>query len=209
LKYELYVDGNVTDDGKDFVIRFKSGKEIFREESLGAPFNVYAPGNFWNKERQAFEPVKTWAFAVKAGDAIEYRWPLSSFEGGVYHLRVYGPNGFFREFIGDSASRVEVSCQPVKKRKGVTGQLKISVNNRGSQTLRLQRVDDKYQNMKKDFVLSSGAMESFTLETAAVQGWYNFIVRADGAENIQVHYAGRLETGADGISDPYMGRVGV
>lgn len=206
LKYELYVDGNVSADGKNFVIRFRSGKDIFGEEALGVPFNVYAPGNFWNKERQAFEPVKAWAFAVKAGDVIEYRWPLSSFEGGVCHLRVYGPNGFFREFVGDNQNLIEVNCEPVKKRKGLTGQLKISVRNRGTQTLNLQCVDNKYQNMRKDFVLKSGASESFTLETESVRGWYNFVVRGTGTENFKVQYAGRLETGADSISDPYMGK---
>ena len=206
LKYELHVDGRISDDGKDFTIRFQSAKEIFGDEALGAPFNVYAPGSYWNKENETFEPVKTWSFAVKSGDVIEYNWPLSAFEGDQYHLRVYGPNGFFREFFGSNHGRLEVICGGVRKGKRVTGQLKINVKNSGKQKLRLQLVDNKYQNISKDFDLKSGATEYITLETSSVYGWYNFVVRSLDSENHRIHYAGRVETGADTISDPYMGK---
>ena len=39
-------------------------------------------------------------YAVAAGSHLEDSWALGDFENGVYHLRVYGPNGFYREFIG-------------------------------------------------------------------------------------------------------------
>ena len=40
-------------------------------------------------------------YAVRAGDTLKDEWDLSS-DLGIYHLRVYGPNGFFREFTGDN-----------------------------------------------------------------------------------------------------------
>jgi phospholipase C len=207
LKYELHVDGKLSDDSRDFIIRFKAGKDLFGNEALGAPFNVYAPGNYLNSDTQAFEPVRSWAFAVKAGDTIEYRWPLKSFEGGDYHLRVYGPNGYFREFEGGHTSQLDINCEPLKKGQKLTVVLKINLKNTGKQTLKLQLADDKYQNKKQDAVLKPGATGNFVIDTTSVQGWYNFSVHSQGPATIRVQYAGRLETGADSISDPYMGKA--
>ncbi len=201
LKYELYVDGKLTDDGKEFIIRFKAGSDIFGGDSLGAPYNVYAPGKFRN------EVVRTWAFAVRGGDEIEYRWSLKDFEGGQYHLRVYGPNGFFREFLGNSANRVEIVCAPLKKGNSVTGQLRVEVKNPGKQSLRLRWLDVRYQKNTRDFVLASGSKENFVVETGSVRGWYNFSVESQDDGQLKAAYAGRLESGADSISDPYMGGV--
>ncbi|WP_186755735.1 phosphocholine-specific phospholipase C [Echinicola salinicaeni] len=209
LKYELYADGKLSNDGKHFIIRFKAAQELFGEEALGAPFNVYAPGNYWDKEKAAFEPVKTWAFAVKSGDELEYHWPLEAFEGGEYHLRVYGPNGYYREFMGNAQGpRVSISCEPIKKRKEITDSLKITVNNiSGLQSLNLRLADDTYQKLEKTFTVQPDSSESFTLDTSKNQGWYDFKLEVPGLDNFGIRYAGRLETGKDSISDPLMGRA--
>ncbi|GAB4107843.1 phospholipase C, phosphocholine-specific [Echinicola sediminis] len=208
LKYELYADGQLSKDGKNFVIRFKAGKDIFGEEALGAPFNVYAPGNYKDEHSGQFEPVKTWAFAVKSGDELEYQWPLESFENGQYHLRVYGPNGYFREFMGTAQGpRVSMTCAPVKKRKKITDSLKITVNNiSGLQSLNLRLADDTYQKLEKTFTVLPDSSESFTLDTSKNKGWYDFKLEVPGLDNFGIRYAGRLETGKDSISDPFMGR---
>lgn len=207
LKYELYADGKLSQDGKNFMIRFKAAQDIFGKEALGAPFNVYAPGNYWDGEKGTFEPVKTWAFAVKSGDEIEYHWPLEAFEGGLYHLRVYGPNGYFREFMGNTQGPgMEVTCVPIKKRKDYTDSLKITVSNTsGLQALNLRLADDTYQKLEKNFKVHPDSAESFTLDTAANHGWYDFKVSSPGQDNFEIRYAGRVETGNDSISDPFMG----
>lgn len=205
LRYDLHVNGKVSEDGKDFIIRFNASKEIFGDEALGAPFNVYAPGNYWNATEKSFKPVKTWAFAVRAGDAFEYRWPMEAFEGDQYHLRVYGPNGFFREFIGSKSSPgIVMDVAAHKKGRQRTGQLRINVSNPGKAPLRLRWSDEKYNKLERDFVLKPGAKESLTLET--VHGWYNVSVSSQESEDLKVLYAGRIELGGESISDPYMGR---
>ncbi|WP_215225364.1 phosphocholine-specific phospholipase C [Echinicola shivajiensis] len=208
LKYELYADGKLSNDGRHFIIRFKAAQELFGEEALGAPFNVYAPGSYWNSEKEAFEPVRTWAFAVKSGDELEYQWPLEAFEGGEYHLRVYGPNGYYREFLGNTQGpRVSISCEPIKKRKEITDSLKITVNNISElQSLNLRLADDTYQKLEKIFTVQPDSSESFTLDTSKNQGWYDFKLEVPGLDNFGIRYAGRLETGKDSISDPLMGR---
>ena len=208
LKYELYVDGNVSEDGRDFIIRFKSAKDIFGDAALGSAFNVYAPGNYYSKDTQRFEPVGTWAFAVKAGDELEYRWPLDSFEGQQFHLRVYGPNGFFREFAGKRDTGIEITCIPEKNGRNITGRLKVGVKNAARQSLKLKLTADKYQKkLNHVFDLKPGSAESLVIDTTPSHGWYDFSIHVPGQENPLIRYAGRLETGADSISDPYMAGV--
>lgn len=81
-----------------------AGNEIFGNNSAGSPFTVYAIGNYTakggNTNSKYAEPRRVWQFAVKAGDSVMYEWPLQDFENENYHLRLYGPNGFFREFAG-------------------------------------------------------------------------------------------------------------
>jgi len=207
LKYELYVDGTLSQDGDSFVIRFKSAKDIFGDDALGSAFNVYAPGNYYNEDSQRFEPVRTWAFAVKRGDEFEYRWPLRSFEGQRYHLRVYGPNGFFREFSGKRDTAIEVTCKPEKKGRKIANRLNVEVKNISGQTLRLKIEESKYQKKQRVLDLKPGSTESETINTTVSHGWYDFSIHMPGQENPVIRYAGRLETGADSISDPYMARV--
>ncbi len=207
LAYELHVTGNLTHDGKHFHIRFKAGKDLFGENSLGAPFNIYAPGKYRNRASNTFEPVKTWAFAVKPGDEIEYQWPLDDFEDGQYHLRVYGPNGFFREFAGNETNSVDVTCIPEMIGRKANGKLQISIINGSKSVLKLEITDDKYQHVEKELTLKAGDLESLTLNTMSSRGWYDFSITSPNDPNLKVRFGGRLETGEDSISDPFMGRV--
>ena len=62
LPYELYVDGTLTEDKKNFEVIMKAGNEFFGETSSGSPFQVYAPGRYKD------EDMRSWAYAVAAGD---------------------------------------------------------------------------------------------------------------------------------------------
>ena len=77
--------------------RLEARNETFGEASAGAPFHVYTPGKF----RGRIE-LRTRAYAVAAGQRLTDTWEIAGFEGGMYHLRVCGPNGFFREFAGSA-----------------------------------------------------------------------------------------------------------
>ena len=45
------------------------------------------------------------------------------------------------------------------------------------------------------------------IDTRASLGWYDVTIRIDGHEPFHRQYAGRIETGHWGFSDPAMGRV--
>ncbi|MEO6000307.1 MAG: phospholipase domain-containing protein [Chitinophagaceae bacterium] len=71
-----------------------AGKNVFGDRSAGSPFTVCAPVNYKEETGEA-ELAKNCSFDVTAGDAIYYNWPLNAFENNQYHLRLYGPNGFY------------------------------------------------------------------------------------------------------------------
>ena len=206
LKYELYTDGKLSDDSKNFIIKFQAAQNIFGEEALGAPFNVYAPGNYLNKETKKFEPVKSWAFAVKSGDEIEYQWPIEAFENGQYHLKVYGPNGYFREFMGDvNGPKIEIACEQIKENKKFTSKLKVSIKNTDkSQGVKLNLIESTYQQKDRFLEIAAASQESFTIDTTPNNGWYEFFIQSQKTANFEICYAGRLENGETRITDPSM-----
>ena len=96
IPYELYVDGKLNTDKKTFEITFEARNEIFGTTSAGSPFIVYAPGKYLQ------ESTREWTYAAAAGSSIKDSWLIDHFENNIYHLLVYGPNGFFREFKGNA-----------------------------------------------------------------------------------------------------------
>jgi phospholipase C len=38
-------------------------------------------------------------------------------------------------------------------------------------------------------------------------GWYDFTVTVEGSKTFERRYAGRVDTGESGFSDPFMGRT--
>jgi len=207
LKYDLKVRGKLNTSLNQFEITFKADTELFGEESLGAPFHVYAPGNYLNKETGKFEAVQTWAFAVKAGDELRFFWPVGEFEDGYYHLQVYGPNGFYREYMGSVSENVfEVECKPRIKNQKASYILDISVRNYTDTQLDLIAKDQVYQKMEKDFSVGANSTFELSIDTTKFKGWYEFSIMNASNSNYKHTLAGRIETGEESISDPHMGR---
>src|SRR5690606_19355331 len=98
LPYELYADCRPSADGKHIEIGMRAGDKAFGPRSAGAPFKVYARGNYRSASTGAgngsYENCRNWDFAVPAGGSLTEQWPLEAFENGQYHLHLYGPNGF-------------------------------------------------------------------------------------------------------------------
>ena len=247
LPYELYTEGQVDKHQPVFVLQMHAGNK-----SVGAPFNVYAPGNYLQttlplnglvpgSTTPTMLPVKAWSYAVAPGDTLTETFPLSSFEGGNYHLRVYGPNGYFREFRGNADNpELDVAClyteaEGSSRRSGpsgpsalagrsrrsgasgssgasasLTGGISISFQPTGD-TLRydVEVIDQTYHTNNKTFTIEAErqphGVSPFVLDLDTVNGWYDVTVRIKGYDAFEVRYAGRVETGAHSITDPFMG----
>jgi phospholipase C len=209
LPYELFVNGQLSADKKSFEINFKAGNETWGKRSAGAPFNVYAPGVFLN------ESVKTWSYAVSPGDTLKDSWSLKDFKNDQYHLRVYGPNGFYREFMGNEKDPqldllINYERGKGKSNKELTGNIVLSILNKENKPVTVEIIDNSYKTGNKSLSLASSAngkaSGTIQLNLEKNHAWYDFSIRIKGFPLFEKRYAGRVETGHPGKTDPLMGR---
>lgn len=193
LPYELYADEVVGDD-KTLKIRFHAGSKRKREKLHGASFNVYA--YFGEGGLQAR------AYGVEAGAVVFGSWSLADFKGGHYHVRVDGPNGFMREFKGSPEGKV--TCTVGYRVGQLDSRLEIKVHNGEMQPVTVRVVDNSYGDAETTATIASGAEKSVSVSTRAGAGWYDLTLTVDGAPQYERRFAGRIETGRWGTSDPAM-----
>jgi phospholipase C len=210
VPYELYVDGKLNPDKKTFEITFKAKNEIFGAASAGAPFIVYAP------EKYLQGTSREWTYAAAPGSSIKDSWLIDHFENNLYHLSVYGPNGFFREFKGSSdepfidilfgyeynsvnskkhSGNVEIKLTNLNPIKRYT----VDIIDNAYKTPALTALLDTATSKNADTVIKLDLNKSFC--------WYDISVKVKGNDIFEKRYAGRVETGKEGKSDPAMGMV--
>jgi len=215
LAYQLYTKAHLNLEKKTFDIRFICSNQIFGKKSLGSPFNVYAPGKYLQKVNGSpvFKELRAWAFAVKSAEHLDASWPLSEFENGIYHLRVYGPNGFYREFLGSENDPViDINCAyQITGMNKPTGDIDLVLANRSNKPVTIEITDNAYKTLPIKKLLypavKTAEQKHVSLKLSKQFGWYDFTIRVAGHDVFERRYAGRVETGRPGFSDPYMGRV--
>lgn len=193
LPYELAVNGSLGEDKTRFTVRFEARKKQFGERAAGSPFTVYV--------LNAGGKMSVRNYAVAAGEWAEDSWPVADFTGGVYQLRVYGPNGFFREFKGGpSGAGVDVHLEHARPR----GLSIVLANRDGWQARAVEIRDNAYNGSPSSHILLPGERKALAIETGSSAGWYDLSVRVADDSAFGRRYAGRVETGEWGISDPAM-----
>jgi phospholipase C len=190
LPYQLYAEGGVSGDGAQFELVLEARNEVFGKASAGAPFHVYAPGD-----------RRTRAYAVGAGQLVKDSWKV---ENDRYHLRVCGPNGFLREFAGGPGDpRASFRCEYSRRH---SGDIEILVNSAGG-GLTLHVTDNAYGTGSRTLTVQGGKAQTALFSLVRSHGWYDFSIRTGGQDAFLRRYAGRVEVGEAGFSDPFMGRV--
>ncbi|RFS18784.1 phospholipase C, phosphocholine-specific [Chitinophaga silvatica] len=203
LPYELYADAKLNSN-KVLQVDFKAGNKIFGKSAAGSPFTVYS-GNKYKGEQN-----RNWSFAVKPGDSISYDWNIDEFESGNYHLHLHGPNGFFREFTGkaiDPQLTVSVAPQTDSRGSKATGNIAVTLQNNEQEALTILISDNAYGNAPVSINLAAKSNVVVSLPLTKSQSWYDFSVGVKDNESYRRRYAGRIESGKVGITDPFMGRV--
>jgi phospholipase C len=215
LSYQLYAEGKLNTEKNGFDIRFESSGKAFGKTALGSPFNVYAPGKYLHTVNGSaeFRDIRTWAFAVKSSSQVEATWPLHEFENNIYHLRIYGPNGFFREFKGSVEDPlINIRCEyETGGGNKLTGNIELILSNQAKIPLRVEITDNAYKKplVKRDlhpFAGNSGNL-IVPIDLRKQFGWYDFTVKIIGSDLFEKRFAGHVDTGEQGFSDPYMGRM--
>jgi len=180
LPYSLHVDGAFDPSGRSFSITFANTGRA------AAVFQV----------RQPDATPRT--YTVEAGRTVVDRWDVPS----GYDLSVYGPNGFFRSFVGTSSARVPITvlCDYSENTSTVTLRIRNTAANRAT-----VEIHDAYTARTTRLSVNAGttATPSFALEKNG--GWYELSLSTDQDRSARYVFAGHLEDGKDSISDPLMG----
>ena len=206
IPYELYTNGTLDTAKNAFQIKLKAGNDIFGKQSAGAPFLIYAYGD--NDEK-----VKVRNYAVRAGDTLTDTWNLENFEGKKYHLTIYGPNGFFREYYGGAEEpnlNIDVDYQ-LDRNKKPTGNILLKVRNAGQGQIKLTFKDNAYKTKSQTRTIGAAGSDAseitMTLDLKKSSNWYDISIIAEGNEKPVLRFAGHVETGKESLSDPFMGQT--
>ncbi|NLR57859.1 phospholipase C, phosphocholine-specific [Chitinophaga polysaccharea] len=207
LPYELLADGQWQQE--QLVLKMQAGKRFFGSDAMGAPFRVYTSLPYTDAQSGQTENGRSWAFAVAAGDTLTYEWPVKAFADGHYHLHLHGPNGFYREFAG-TASHPQLELQLDYDTTGKlttkpTGNVVLRIANNGSAARDITITDNAYGARNIQRRVDAGKTLELLLPLQKSKGWYDFSVTVNGADTFLQRYAGRVETGKEGITDPFMG----
>jgi phospholipase C len=190
LPYELYADGRLSEGGEQFEIHLGTGK------ASGAPFNVYL-----RDTKNA--PMVAATYAVTAGDTLVKPFPLNLFKDGQYSFEVHGPNGFYRSFTGGS-SPLDVRTAYERQGAQLTGNVQVHLRNKSTEPVTVTITDNAYHARPITKTIPHGGDTAVVLSLKGSRDWYDFSVRASGSHG-ESRYAGHVETGQAGISDPLMG----
>lgn len=203
LPYELYAEAALrSSPGSTAHVELacKAGDAIFGRHSMGSPFNVYL------RNLRQGQGVRNISYAVARGDELKDSWPLSDFEDGRYHVEIYAPNGFFREFQGDATTPASrVVCRYATHSGRPTGDLALHLLAGDGKSWEVEITDNAYGQPTIRRTVSGGTVVALDLQKSS--GWYDFSVRMEGHPNFSARYAGHVETGRPSTSDPLMGGV--
>ena len=158
----------------------------------GLVYNVYAPGS----------EAGPWFYTVEAGKRVRDRLPGMA-ASGAYAVSAFGPNGFLREFAGDMDA--EAKGGPVVRVEELRdGGLLLKLANHGASPVTLSVAAPTYGEVGDSEVrLGAGEARSLRIDTAKSDRWYDLIVRV-GEGGFRRRFAGYVETGAPGMSDPAL-----
>ncbi|HJS34552.1 MAG TPA: phospholipase domain-containing protein, partial [Pseudoxanthomonas sp.] len=190
LPYELHTSARVESRGMLSLVFANTGKQ-------GAVFHVYDKLHLDRIPRR---------YTVEAGKTLTDTWNTGLSDSGKYELWVYGPNGFVRTFKGDALFHDAAAFQPEIQvgYESRSGDVYLRVRNSGKETgsvtitSNAYRDDDGPWTMKK---IKAGDTDTKHWNLKKSGDWYDFTVTS---ENFERRFAGRVETGKPGVSDPAM-----
>jgi len=117
-------------------------------------------------------------------------------------LSVYGTNGFFRKFAGTiGGASANLAVQTVYDDAG--GGITVNVTNAGAAPTTVT-VTDQYTGTTAQQVVAPGANFSSIWNLQSSYRWYDLVVKASTDAGFLRQVAGRVETGAHGVTDPYL-----
>lgn len=189
LPYAVDLIASVTPEGRLRLAFVNQGK-------VGATFTVH-------DNHDAAEP---WHFTIGAGD----RHAAEDWRADTAHdLTVRGPNGFWRRLAGARVPTLDVALVQLPAR----GAAELVLRNRGTQPIEVTiDMDSRYPvtgARSRTLSVQPGATLRDSWPLAASDHWYDLSVRVERDPAFLRRFAGKIETGRPGRTDPGIGAMQV
>ncbi|MFI0787205.1 phosphocholine-specific phospholipase C [Streptomyces lydicus] len=181
LPYAPLVDGKGTASTGRFSLTFSAGAKA------GACFTVTA-GN---------RTDGPWTYTTEAGKTLSDTWN-TAYSKGVYDLTVFGPNGFLRTFKGDGK---KAGPEVTARHDATAGRIELTLTNPTHADCHLT-VTQAYGGAHETFTVRAGATVKHAFDLRASKRWYDLSVTSDTDKTFLRRFAGHVENGRPGVSDP-------
>ena len=200
LPYEAHCDGGLTPDGEQIALRLHAGQKLHGAQAQGLPFNVYCHGLAPGKTG-ARNTMQAGTYAVAAGDTLDTAFDMTDFADSLYDVAVHAPNGFYRHFRGRQAGlRLQVECGYLH---GRGKDLTLRVTNNGPRTVTVAcTLADR--NVKRTLRIAPGHAAEAPFDLSGSAMWYDVTLTSPAEPELAYQFAGRVETGRPGQTDPAM-----
>jgi phospholipase C len=186
LPYDLHVGERVDRDNRRLRLSFANSGRI------AVVFHVY----------DLLDPnAIPRRYTVEPGKSLHGEWSLKTDGARAYALKVFAPNGFYREFRG-SLHGVNPSVTTVPDLRLRRRKLILALRNPHRKPLRLDITDQYGLYESRLERLGAGALRYRAIKLDESQQWYDFVLTDANDPEYYRRVAGRLETGEHGITDP-------
>jgi phospholipase C len=149
-----------------------------------------------------------WHFTIGAGDTFSHDAWFDPAVSNEYDLTVRGPNGFYRRYAGPVAA-TGLAVEAAQQGDAIA----VALVNRGTrQADFLIEMDSRYpvaNERKQRIAVASGHSMTVTLALGPSDNWYDFSVTAEGFAGFSRRFAGKVENGLAGKTDPGIGAMQV
>ena len=145
-------------------------------------------------------------YTLEAKKELSDVWDTREDDGG-YDLWLLGPNGFLRHFTGGAVQHPDVAPPELELRyHASSGAIELVARQRGCDPCALTVSPNAYgEHLGCQLELPASGTVSRRWQLRDSVRWYDFSVTSPGLPGWSERYAGRLETGRDGFSDPALG----
>jgi phospholipase C len=108
--------------------------------------------------------------------------------------------------LDNPAVTVKVSYERIGDYR-LTGNVHISLHNSDTSAQIIAVLDNAYGKAASNLLLPPASHREIVLDLSGSYGWYNFSITVKGRQGFEERFAGRVETGREGRTDPLMGGV--
>ncbi|SCB39186.1 phosphocholine-specific phospholipase C [Rhizobium hainanense] len=182
LPYELHVTGRIQEQG--YALTFtNTGRQ-------GAHFYVYTADATATPRR----------YTVEAGKQLSDTWELDA--TSCYHLSVWGPNGYFRRFVGSATANSVAMPELTTRYDAANGDMYVTISNTGSGALVVMAVDMAYGHEAQTLTVPARESVDAQWNLSHSGCWYDFKFAVTDNPAWLRRIAGHMETGRASITDP-------